>query len=289
MVTADDVRQVRIFSSLVGERRPGDVFGEVPITLRTLLPVGFRAEEASRIMRIEPSDYHAVAAVAPDVAGEIGATRGRPYRRVARTAGHRRRAATASMPTVRIDSSRLRLRVGVGHACRRHTSVRSSAADTVAERLMGLHNRYPSYFYKRGNLFNTYLGYSGDQGLPPATAKQTQTTTPKRRSQRRRKPRARTAAPPVQSHAPPSREAAQAGARLAGFAKAHLSLAETERLLHLLAADAGVALEPKEELDWRLPLDLGRFVAQRVTPEVAATYLAALERRLERGELLIQK
>jgi len=30
---------------VVGERSPGDIFGEVPITLGTLFPVGFRAAE----------------------------------------------------------------------------------------------------------------------------------------------------------------------------------------------------------------------------------------------------
>jgi thioredoxin reductase (NADPH) len=57
---------------VVGERRPGDVFGEVPITLGTVFPVGFRAAERSRVMRLEPHDYHAVAAAAPDVAREVG-------------------------------------------------------------------------------------------------------------------------------------------------------------------------------------------------------------------------
>ena len=56
----------------VGERNPGDVFGEVPITLGTVFPVGFRAVEESRVMRVEPRDYHAVASVAPDVALEVG-------------------------------------------------------------------------------------------------------------------------------------------------------------------------------------------------------------------------
>jgi thioredoxin reductase (NADPH) len=56
----------------VGERRAGDVFGEVPITLGTVFPVGFRAAEKSRIMRIDPPDYHAVAAVVPDVGREVG-------------------------------------------------------------------------------------------------------------------------------------------------------------------------------------------------------------------------
>jgi thioredoxin reductase (NADPH) len=57
---------------VVGERLPGDVFGEVPIALGTVFPVGFRAAEASRVMRLEAHDYHAVAAVVPDVAKEVG-------------------------------------------------------------------------------------------------------------------------------------------------------------------------------------------------------------------------
>jgi thioredoxin reductase (NADPH) len=57
---------------VVGERLPGDVFGEVPIALGTVFPVGFRAAEASRVMRVEAHDYHAVAAVVPDVAKEVG-------------------------------------------------------------------------------------------------------------------------------------------------------------------------------------------------------------------------
>ncbi|HKP90470.1 MAG TPA: FAD-dependent oxidoreductase [Thermoleophilaceae bacterium] len=56
----------------VGERHPGDVFGEVPIVLGTVFPVGFRASEPSRVVRIEASDYHAVSAVVPDVAKEVG-------------------------------------------------------------------------------------------------------------------------------------------------------------------------------------------------------------------------
>jgi len=66
------VKVVDGIDRVVGERRPGDIFGEVPITLGTLFPVGFRAAEPSRIMRIEPHDYHAVAAVAPDVAKAVG-------------------------------------------------------------------------------------------------------------------------------------------------------------------------------------------------------------------------
>ena len=58
--------------NVIGERHVGDVMGEVPITLGTVFPVGFRAAEPSRVMRVEPHDYHAVVAVQPDVGREIG-------------------------------------------------------------------------------------------------------------------------------------------------------------------------------------------------------------------------
>jgi thioredoxin reductase (NADPH) len=57
---------------VVGERQPGEVFGEVPIVLGTGFPVGFRAAEPTRVMRIDPVAYHSLAAVAPGVAREIG-------------------------------------------------------------------------------------------------------------------------------------------------------------------------------------------------------------------------
>ena len=68
----EPVRLIDGIERVLGERQPGDVFGEVPIVLGTVFPVGFRAAEASRVMRIKPRDYHAVAAVVPDVAKEVG-------------------------------------------------------------------------------------------------------------------------------------------------------------------------------------------------------------------------
>ena len=56
---------------VVGERQPGDVFGEVPITLGTVFPVGFRAAAPTRVMRIEASDYHALSEAAPVVGMEV--------------------------------------------------------------------------------------------------------------------------------------------------------------------------------------------------------------------------
>ena len=74
----EPIKRVDGIERVVGARAPGDIFGEVPLTLGTVFPVGFRAAEQSRVLRIEPQDYHAVAAVAPDVAKEVG-----------RLAGHR--------------------------------------------------------------------------------------------------------------------------------------------------------------------------------------------------------
>jgi thioredoxin reductase (NADPH) len=58
--------------SVVGERHPGDIFGEISIVLGTTHPAGLRAAEKSRVMRIDARDYHTVAAVAPSVGKEIG-------------------------------------------------------------------------------------------------------------------------------------------------------------------------------------------------------------------------
>jgi len=66
------VKLVDGIERVVGEREVGDIFGEVPITLGTVFPVGFRAAVPSRVMRVEPQDYHAVASVAPDVGKEVG-------------------------------------------------------------------------------------------------------------------------------------------------------------------------------------------------------------------------
>src|SRR5262249_54197235 len=66
------VKLVDGIERIVGQREPGDIFGEVPITLGSLFPVGVRATEESRVMQLEPNDYHAVASVQPDVAKEVG-------------------------------------------------------------------------------------------------------------------------------------------------------------------------------------------------------------------------
>jgi thioredoxin reductase (NADPH) len=68
----EPTRLVDGIERVLGERLPGDIFGEVPIVLGTVFPVGFRAAEPSRVLRIEASDYHAIASVAPALAKELG-------------------------------------------------------------------------------------------------------------------------------------------------------------------------------------------------------------------------
>ncbi len=57
---------------VVGDRFPGEVFGEVPIVLAARFPVSFRAAGPARVMRLEPTDYHEIAANAPEVARRVG-------------------------------------------------------------------------------------------------------------------------------------------------------------------------------------------------------------------------
>jgi thioredoxin reductase (NADPH) len=68
----EPVQLVDGIERVVGVRNPGDIFGEVPIVLGTVFPVGFRAAERSRVMRVDARDYHAVAAVVPELAEEVG-------------------------------------------------------------------------------------------------------------------------------------------------------------------------------------------------------------------------
>src|SRR4051795_5549022 len=68
----EPVQQIDGIERVVGVRNPGEIFGEVPIVLGTVFPVGFRAAEPSRVMRLEAPDYHAIASLVPDVAKQVG-------------------------------------------------------------------------------------------------------------------------------------------------------------------------------------------------------------------------
>ena len=68
----DVVKIVDGVERVIGDGVPGDVFGEVSIMLGMPQPAGLRAAEASRVVRIEPHDYYALAAAAPEIAKHVG-------------------------------------------------------------------------------------------------------------------------------------------------------------------------------------------------------------------------
>jgi thioredoxin reductase (NADPH) len=70
--TIEAIRHVDGNEEVVGERSPGDIFGEVPVALATSFPVDFRAKTRVRTMRVEPPDYYAIASVAPEIVAELG-------------------------------------------------------------------------------------------------------------------------------------------------------------------------------------------------------------------------
>jgi thioredoxin reductase (NADPH) len=66
------LRRVDGVESVIGERKPGDIFGEMAIAFGMLHPAGFRAAETTRVFRLELDDFQALAAGAPQVADRVG-------------------------------------------------------------------------------------------------------------------------------------------------------------------------------------------------------------------------
>ena len=66
------IKRIDGVETIIGERKPGDVFGEMSIAFGILYPGGFRAAETSRVFRIDLPDYEELAAVAPQVAERVG-------------------------------------------------------------------------------------------------------------------------------------------------------------------------------------------------------------------------
>jgi len=56
----------------LGWRVPGTIFGEVPIAFGTPFPGGYRASEPSRVMRVDPRQYYAIAAASPEISVKVG-------------------------------------------------------------------------------------------------------------------------------------------------------------------------------------------------------------------------
>ncbi len=68
----DVVKSVDGVDKVIGHRKPGDLIGEISITLGMPHPAGFLAVEEARVMRIEPYDYHALAGNVPEIATLVG-------------------------------------------------------------------------------------------------------------------------------------------------------------------------------------------------------------------------
>ena len=58
---------------ILGQRGPGGVFGEVPMTLGSLFPASMRAIQPSRLVRLDPHVYHSLCVRAPDISAKVGA------------------------------------------------------------------------------------------------------------------------------------------------------------------------------------------------------------------------
>jgi thioredoxin reductase (NADPH) len=75
-VLAGKIEVVKQFDGIertLGWRTPGAIFGEVPLALGTPFPGAYRAAEPSRVMRVDPREYYAIAAASPEVAVKVGA------------------------------------------------------------------------------------------------------------------------------------------------------------------------------------------------------------------------
>ncbi len=117
------IRRVDGVESVIGERLPGEVFGEMSIAFGMVYPGGFRAAQPSRVFRIELDDYHVLAAEAPAVDERIGllannrlggakglqarASAPAPFRAI--VLGHRRDARCAELRRF-LDRNQIRFR-----------------------------------------------------------------------------------------------------------------------------------------------------------------------------------
>ena len=58
---------------VIGVRLPGELGGEIPMTLGTPLPASMRAVEPSRVLKVTVEVFHTLAAMAPQVSTTVGA------------------------------------------------------------------------------------------------------------------------------------------------------------------------------------------------------------------------
>ena len=70
---AELTKLVNGVEQVIGVRLPGEVGGEIPMTLGTPLPASMRAVEPSRVLKMTVEVYHTLAAMAPLVSATVGA------------------------------------------------------------------------------------------------------------------------------------------------------------------------------------------------------------------------
>ena len=70
---AELTKLVNGVEQVIGVRLPGEVGGEIPMTLGTPLPASMRAVEPSRVLRLTVEVFHTLAAMAPQVSATVGA------------------------------------------------------------------------------------------------------------------------------------------------------------------------------------------------------------------------
>jgi len=124
---------------------------------------------------------------------------------------------------------------------------------------VGLHNKYPSYFYKRGNLFNTYLGHTdAPGGSAPA------------RPQKPVRQRTVTNSPASELHS---------------FALLHFKESQVRTFVERVSLKIG-SPPPAPTDDPRQAMR--RLIFRDLTVRQQRSYLAELERRCAARELLIK-
>ena len=70
---AELTKLVNGVEQVIGVRLPGDLGGEIPMTLGTPLPASMRAVEPSRVLKVTVEVFHTLAAMAPQVSATVGA------------------------------------------------------------------------------------------------------------------------------------------------------------------------------------------------------------------------
>ena len=70
---AELTKLVNGVEQVIGVRLPGELGGEIPMTLGTPLPASMRAVEPSRVLKLTVEVFHTLAAMAPEVSATVGA------------------------------------------------------------------------------------------------------------------------------------------------------------------------------------------------------------------------